>query len=61
MFLTHKKNSLPYLDHGFGGIPSKLRTNRSKICLILSSTSVFGVFAKHGGGGAKKFIFDFTI
>ena len=52
-FLTHKKNSLPDLAHGFRDTPSKLRTNRPKICLILGSTSGFIVFAKSGGGGQK--------
>ena len=50
---SQKKNSLPDLAHGFHGTPSKLGTNRPKICLILSSTSVFNVFAKTGESGAK--------
>ena len=57
---SQKKNSLPYLDHGFRDTPSKLGTNRPKIYPILSSTSVLRVFAKSGGGMAKKIIFGFT-
>ena len=47
---SQKKNSLPDLAHGFHDTPSKLGTNRPKICLILGSTSGFSVFAKSGGG-----------
>ena len=57
MFLTHKKNSLPDLAHGFGDTPSKLGTNRQNAGLFLGSTSVFCVFAKSGGGWAKNNIF----
>ena len=61
MFLTHKKNSLPDLTHGFRDTPSKLGTNLQKICLILRSTSVFSVFAETGGGWSKFFVFYFSI
>ena len=56
-----QKNSLPDLTHGFRDTLSKLGTNVQKICLILTSTSVFCVFAKSGEGGAKNCIFGFTI
>ena len=51
---SQKKKSLAFLDHRFGETPSKLRTNRPKICQILRSTSVFNVFHKSGGGGGDQ-------
>ena len=59
MFLTHKKNLLPNLVYGFHNILSKLKTNCTKICPILSSTSVFNIFVKTGGGWDKKCFFFF--
>ena len=60
VFLLTKKKSLIYLNHGFDGTPSKLRTNRPKICQILGSTSVFSIFATSGGEWSN-FCFDFNI
>ena len=56
-----QKNSLPNLTHGFHIILLQLGTNCQKICLVLRLTSVFNVFVKTEGGGAKFLFLIFLL